>query len=128
MPSRHDVPPSRHDVPPLEQPRQSKEHTRRGEKLVTKLGEKSARAKTQSHHQASPDDYEDPLLDDVRAQNLIIQEQEELIRQLKQQLRERRRAPSPPPVRSHASGPQPKHDQAPSSHKWDLRHVVTPQF
>ena len=75
--------PSRRDVPPLEQPRQSKEYTRRGEKSVTKLGEKSVRAISQSHHQANPDDNEDPLLEDVRAQNLIIQEQEELIRQLK---------------------------------------------
>ena len=76
--------PSQREVPQLEQPRQIKEHTGRGEKSITKLGEKLVRAKSQSHHQANPEDYEDPLLDDVRAQNLIIQEQEELIRQLKQ--------------------------------------------
>ena len=55
--------------------------------------------------------------------NHVIQEQEELIQRLKQQLRERR-APSPPPVRSHASGPPPKHGQAPQSHERDLRHVL----
>ncbi|XXG82186.1 hypothetical protein AAC387_Pa10g0185 [Persea americana] len=90
--------PSLHNVPPLKQPRHSKEHTMRGDKSVTKLGEK--------------------------AQNRLIQEQEELIRQLKQQLQERRGARSPPPVRSHASGPPPRHDQAPPpSHERDLRHI-----
>ena len=115
--------PSHHNAPPPEQPRPSKENTRRGEKSVTKPTEKSARAKSQSHHQANPDDYEDPLQGDVRAQNLLIQEQEELIQRLKQQLRERR-ALNPPPVRNHASGPPPRHGQAPPSHERDLRHVL----
>ncbi|XXG87667.1 hypothetical protein AAC387_Pa11g2298 [Persea americana] len=64
--------PSRQDVPPLDQPRQSKEHTKRGEKSVTKQGEASVQAKSQSHHQANPDDNDDPLLEDIRAQNLVI--------------------------------------------------------
>ena len=64
--------PSLHNVPTLKQPRQSKEHTRRGEKSVTKLGKRSAWAKSQSHLQANLDDDEDPLLDYVRAQNLLI--------------------------------------------------------
>ncbi|XXG89793.1 hypothetical protein AAC387_Pa12g1712 [Persea americana] len=122
--SRGVTKPSRRDIPLLEQPRQSKEHTRQGEKSITKLGEKSARAISQSHHQANPDDDEGPLLEDVRAQNLVIQEQDELIRQLKQQLRERRRALSPPLRRSHASGPPPKQGQAPPSVEQDLRHVL----
>ncbi|XXG69611.1 hypothetical protein AAC387_Pa06g2427 [Persea americana] len=74
--------PSLHNVPPPEQPRHSKEHTRRGDKSVTKLGEKSALARSQSHHQANLDD-EVPVLDDIRAQNRLIQEQDELIRRLK---------------------------------------------
>ncbi|KAJ8634085.1 hypothetical protein MRB53_027421 [Persea americana] len=50
------------------------------------------------------------------------QEQEELILRLKQQLQDKR-APSPPPVLSRASGPPPKHGQAPT-HERDLRHVL----
>ncbi|KAJ8649483.1 hypothetical protein MRB53_002506 [Persea americana] len=69
---------SLHNVPPPEQPRHSRDHTRRGDKLVTKSGEKSARARSQSHHQANLVD-EDPVQDDIRAQNRLIQEQEELI-------------------------------------------------
>ena len=105
---------SRQDVPPLEQPRQSKEHTKRGEKSITKQGEVSVLAKSQSHHQANPDDNDDPLIEDIRAQNLVIQEKDELIRQLRHQLRERRKAPSPPPRRG----------QPPPSAKQDLRHVL----
>ena len=84
----------------------------------------SVLAKSQSHHQANPDNNEDPLLEDIRAQNLVIQEQDELIRQLQRQLRERKRASGPPPRRSHVSGPPPKHDQAPPSVEQDLRQVL----
>ncbi|XXG69128.1 hypothetical protein AAC387_Pa06g2067 [Persea americana] len=116
--------PSLHNVPPPEQPRHSRQHTRQGDKSVTKLGEKSVRARSQSHHQANLDD-EDPVQDGIRAQNRLIQEQEELIRRLKLQLQERGGARSPPPVRSHSSGPLPRHNQAPPpSHERDLRHVL----
>ena len=42
-----------------------KEHTGQGDRSATQLGAKSARAK--SHHQANPDDHEDPLQDAVLA-------------------------------------------------------------
>ena len=122
--SRGVTTPSHQDAPPLKQPHQSKEHTKRGEKSSTKQGEVSALAKSQSHHQANPDDNDDPLLEDIRAQNLVIQEKDELIRQLRQQLWERRRAPSPPPRRSEAPSPPPRHGQAPPSAEQDLRHVL----
>ena len=102
---------SLHDAPPLKQPCHDKEHTKQGDKSVTQPGEKSVRAK--SHHRANPDDHEDPLQDAVLAQNLLIQEQKELIRRLKRQIRDKR-APS-------ASGPPPKQGQAPT-HEWDLKH------
>ena len=114
--------PSRRDVPPPKQPHQNKEHAKRGEKLATKRGEKSTTkqgetstlANSQSHHQANPDVDDDPLLADIRAQNLVIQEKDELIRQLQQQPWERRKAPSPPPRRSQAPNPPPRHSHAPS--------------
>ena len=86
------------DVPPPEQPRHSHERARQGDKSVTKPREKSARAGSQSHHQASLDQNEDPRLDDIRAQNRLIQEQHELIQQLKQQLDDKK-GQSPPPRR-----------------------------
>ncbi|KAJ8639943.1 hypothetical protein MRB53_016637 [Persea americana] len=101
-------------VPPPEQPHQSKEHIRRSEKSFTKQGEASTLAKSQSHHQVNPYDDDEPLMEDIRAQNLVIQEKDELIRQLRQQLRERKRAPSPPP----------RHNQAPPSTEQDLWHVL----
>ncbi|XXG90549.1 hypothetical protein AAC387_Pa12g2285 [Persea americana] len=102
----------------------SNEHARRGDKSVTKLREKSARAGPQSHHQVNPDEDEDPRLDEIRAQNRLIQKQDELILRLKQQLQEKRGARSPFHGRSHASGPLPRHSQAPSGHGRDLRHVL----
>ncbi|XXG73189.1 hypothetical protein AAC387_Pa07g2149 [Persea americana] len=115
---------SLHNVTPPEQPHRSNEHARRGDKLVTKLREKSARGGPQSHHQVNPDEGEDPRLDEVRAQNRLIQKQDELILRLKQQLQEKRRARSPLHGCSHASGPPPRHSQAPPGHGWDLRHVL----
>ncbi|XXG90595.1 hypothetical protein AAC387_Pa12g2323 [Persea americana] len=86
------------DVPPPEQPRHSHERARQGDKSITKPREKSARAGSQSHHQASLDQNEDPRLDDIRAQNRLIQEQHELIQRLKQQLDDKK-GQSPPPRR-----------------------------
>ncbi|XXG63068.1 hypothetical protein AAC387_Pa05g1337 [Persea americana] len=97
------------DVPPPEQPRHSHERARQGDKSVTKPREKSARAGSQSHHQASLDQNEDPRLDDIRAQNRLIQEQHELIQRLKQQLDDKK-GQSPPPRRL--------------DHGRDLRHVL----
>ena len=116
--------PSFHNVMPPEQPHHSNEHARRGDKSVTKLREKSARGGPQSHYQVNPDEGEDPRLDEVRAQNRLIQEQDELILRLKQQLQEKKGARSPPHGRSHASGPPPRHSQAPPGHGRDLRHVL----
>ena len=103
--SRGVAAPSHRNVPPLEQPRQSKEHTKRGKKSAAKQGEVSVLAKSQSHHQANPDDNDDPLLADIRAQNLVIQEKDELQRQL----RERKRASSLPPRHSHVPSSPPRH-------------------
>ena len=61
---------SLHDTPPPKQSRHDKEHTSQGDKSITKLGKKFARAK--SHHSANPDNHEDPLQDVVLAQNLLI--------------------------------------------------------
>ena len=97
------------DVPPPEQPHHSHRRTVQGEKSVTKPHEKSARARSQSHHQASLEHNEDPRLADIRAQNLLIQEQRELIERLTQQL-EGKKDQSPPPRR-------PGHGQ-------NLRHVL----
>ena len=116
--------PSLHNVMPPEQPHHSYEHARRGDKSVTKLREKSARAGPQSHHQANPEEDEDPRLDEIKAQNRLIQEQDELILRLKQQLQEKRRARSPLHGRSHASGPPPRQSQAPPGHGRDLRHIL----
>lgn len=116
--------PSLHNVTPPEQPHHSYEHARRGDKSVTRLREKSVRAGPQSHHQANPEKDEDPRLDEIRAQNRLIQEQDELILQLKQQLEEKRRARSPLHGRSHASGPPPRHSQAPPGHGRDLWHIL----
>ena len=116
--------PSFHNVMPPEQPHHSNEHARQADKSVTKLCEKSARVGPQSHHQVNPDEDEDPRLDEIRAQNRLIQEQDELILQLKQQLQERRGAWSPLHGRSHASAPPPRHSQAPPGHGRDLRHVL----
>ncbi|XXG41235.1 hypothetical protein AAC387_Pa01g1743 [Persea americana] len=96
-----------------------KEHTGQGDRFVTQPGAKSARAK--SRHQTAPGDQEDPFQDVVLARNLLIQEQRELIRRLKQQLRDGR-APSPPPTHSRASGPPRRHGQAPT-HERDLKRV-----
>ncbi|XXG81436.1 hypothetical protein AAC387_Pa09g2071 [Persea americana] len=101
--------PSLRDVPPPEQPHHSHRRTVQGEKSVTKPPEKSARARSQSHHQASLEHNEDPRLADIKAQNLLIQEQRELIERLTQQL-EGKKDQSPPPRR-------PGHGQ-------DLRHVL----
>ncbi|XXG80828.1 hypothetical protein AAC387_Pa09g1601 [Persea americana] len=95
--------PSLHNIMPPEQPHRSNEHARRGDKSVTKLREKSARGGPQSHHQVNPDEGEDPRLDE---------------------LQEKRRAQSPLHGCSHASGPPPRHSQAPPGHGWDLRHVL----
>ena len=108
--------PSLHNVMPPEQPHHSYEHTRRGDRSVTKLLEKSARVGPQSHHQANPEEDEDPRLDEIRTQNRLIQEQDELILRLKQRLQEKRRARSPLHGRSHASGPPPRHSQVPPGH------------
>ena len=96
-----------------------KECTRQGDSSVTQPGAKSVRAK--SHHQTTLDDQGDPLRNAVQARNRLIQEQRELIRMLRQQLRDER-ASSPPPAHSRASGPPPKHDQAPT-HERDLKRV-----
>ncbi|KAJ8648925.1 hypothetical protein MRB53_001948 [Persea americana] len=82
----------------------------------------NSRAGPQSHHQVNPDEDEDPRLDEVRAQNRLIQEQDELI--LRLLFQEKRGARSPPHGCSHASGPPPKHNQAPPGHRRDLRHVL----
>eukprot|EP00268_Persea_americana_P048670 TRINITY_DN5162_c0_g1_i10.p1 TRINITY_DN5162_c0_g1~~TRINITY_DN5162_c0_g1_i10.p1 ORF type:complete len:346 (+),score=42.41 TRINITY_DN5162_c0_g1_i10:222-1259(+) len=95
------------DVPPPEQPHRSHKRTVQGDKSVTKPQEKPARAGSQSHHQASLD--QDPRLEDIRAQNLLIQEQRELIERLTQQL-EGKKDQSPPPRRP--------------GHGPDLRHVL----
>ncbi|XXG54906.1 hypothetical protein AAC387_Pa03g2674 [Persea americana] len=97
------------DVPPLEQPRHSHKRPVQGDKSVTKPHDKSARAGSQSHHQASLDRNEDLRLEDIRAQNRLIQEQHELIQRLKQQL-EDKKDQSPPPRRL--------------GHGQDLRHVL----
>ncbi|KAJ8629873.1 hypothetical protein MRB53_023196 [Persea americana] len=97
------------DVPPTEQPRHSYGWARQGDKSVTKPHDKSARAGSQSHHQASLDQNEDPHLDDIRAQNRLIQEQYELIQRLRQQLDDKK-GQSPPPRRL--------------DHGRDLRHVL----
>lgn len=97
------------DVPPPEQPHHSHKRTTQGDKLVTKPHEKSAWAGSQSHHQASLDRNEDPRLEDIRAQNRLIQEQHELIQRLTQQL-EDKKGQSPPPRRL--------------GHGRDLRHVL----
>ncbi|XXG76519.1 hypothetical protein AAC387_Pa08g0854 [Persea americana] len=116
--------PCLHNVMPPEQPRHSSEHFRRGDMSVTKLRGKSAGAGPQSHHQANLDEDEDPRLDEIKAQNRLIQEQDELILRLKQQLQEKRRARSPLHGHSHASGPPPRQSQAPPGHGRDLRHVL----
>ena len=71
--------PSLRDFPPPKQPRHSHERAKQGDKSVTKPREKSARAGSQSHHQASLDEDENPHLNDIRAQNRLIQEQNELL-------------------------------------------------
>ena len=84
--------PSRQNVHPSERPQQSvplQERTRRDDTPMP--------TKSQSHHRADTDGDDDPLLTDIRAQNLVIQEQKELISQLQQQLREKNKAPVPPP-------------------------------
>ncbi|XXG54223.1 hypothetical protein AAC387_Pa03g2164 [Persea americana] len=86
------------DVPPPEQPRHSHQRPVQGDKSVTKPHQKSARAGSQSQHQASLDRNEDPCLEDIRAQNRLIQEQRELIQRLEQQL-EGKKDQSPPPRR-----------------------------
>ncbi|XXG51510.1 hypothetical protein AAC387_Pa03g0058 [Persea americana] len=81
------------DVPPPEQPHHSHKRTVQGDKSVTKPHEKSARAGSRSHHQASLDQDEDPRLEDIRAQNRLIQEQRELIERLSKARRIRARRP-----------------------------------
>ncbi|XXG88795.1 hypothetical protein AAC387_Pa12g0961 [Persea americana] len=97
------------DVPPPEQPRHSYGRARQGDKSVTKPHEMSARAGSQSHHQASLDQNEDPRLDDIRAQNRLIQEQHELIQRLRQQLDDKKGQSPPPRLLGHGR---------------DLRHVL----
>ena len=73
--SRGVIAPSRRDAPPPEQPQQnvpSLKHIKRDET--------SAPVKSHSHHQANVDGDDNPLLTDIRAQNLVIQEKDELIR------------------------------------------------
>ena len=55
--------------------------------------------KSQSHHRTDADGDNNPLLVDIRAQNPVIQEQNELIRQLQQQLQEKKKALGLPPRR-----------------------------
>ncbi|XXG82600.1 hypothetical protein AAC387_Pa10g0511 [Persea americana] len=66
--------PSLPNVLPPKQPHHNIEHARRGDESVTKLCEKSARDGFQSHHQADLDEDEDLHLDNIRAQNRLIQE------------------------------------------------------
>ncbi|XXG60849.1 hypothetical protein AAC387_Pa04g2659 [Persea americana] len=93
------------DVPPPKQPRHSHERARQGDKLVTKPHEKSTWAGSQSHHQASLDQNEDPRLDDIKAQNRLIKEHHELIQRL-----DDKKGQSPSPRRL--------------DHGRDLRHVL----
>ena len=46
--------------------------------------------KSKSHHRTGDDEDNNPIIADIRAQNLVIQEQNELIRQLQQQLQEKK--------------------------------------
>ncbi|RWR91049.1 putative UPF0481 protein [Cinnamomum micranthum f. kanehirae] len=64
----------------------------------------------QSRHRTNGDDDSNPLLADIKAQNLIFQKKDELIRQLRQQLQERMTAPVLP--------------SRPPSVELDLRHVL----
>ncbi|XXG68681.1 hypothetical protein AAC387_Pa06g1712 [Persea americana] len=100
---------SRQDVHSLEHPQQSVPLLERTRRDNTPIPIKSH----QSQPQTDDDDGDNPLVADIKAQNLVIEEHKELIRQLQGQLWEKKKS----------LVPRSRHNQTPSVEQ-DLRQVL----